>query len=366
MRRRWPLILAIGAFVLIAIAWIVTDRRAPRHAFDEYSTANTSGEGTSLAFAYLRKQGRRVAILTKPIATSALEKNAVLFRITEEPVVAFDASQLEHRDKTKPKRELLDDDEQAFVRGGGRLVIAAANGWLGISKTAKDAKRVFPLWPGVDSFELPEGRGFTEVPPQLHALFTAGGRIVIGRQRLGAGEAIVIATPEIFQNEHLGSGKRLAIVAALAGTARPVYFDEVPHGLAAQDGAINMLKEWGFGPMLLLLLALVALLLWRHGTRIGPPQDDYRDTRSDAVDLVRSLAALYQRGTTKTNALELYHDALVRTVAAHSGLRGEALHKRVTALTGPIDVDADFRTRLEIINDAFRKLGTGGKHANHR
>jgi hypothetical protein len=366
VKGRWPLIVSIGAFVVIAIAWIVTDRRAPRHAFDAYSTANTSGEGTSLAFAYLRKQGRRAGILTKPIATSALERNAVVFRITAEPVHAFDAAQLEHDGKTKPQRELIDDDEQAFVRGGGRLVIAAAENWLGVTKTATAAKRVFPLWPGVDSVELPQGRGFGDVPPQLHALFTAGGRIVIGRQRLGAGEVIVVAAPEIFQNEHLGGGKRLAVVAALAGTARPVYFDEVPHGLAAHDGAINMLEEWGFGPFLLLLLALVALLLWRHGTRIGPPQDDYRDTRSDAVDLVRSLAALYQRGTTKTKALELYHDALVRTVAAHSGLRGEALHKRVSTLTGPVDVDADFRTRLEIINDAFRKLGTGGKHANHR
>ena len=45
---------------------------------------------------------------------------------------------------------------------------------------------------------------------------------------------------------------------------------------------------------MLLLSALAALLyFWRNAKRLGPPEDDVRERRSDAIDLVGSLGTLY-------------------------------------------------------------------------
>ena len=91
--------------------------------------------------------------------------------------------------------------------------------------------------------------------------------------------------------------------------------------------------------------------------RVGPAEDDFRETRSDAIDLVGSLGALYERTTTEEQALALYRDSLTRTVAMQTGLRGEQLQKRVNDLThGGSDLAA--------INKAFEVLG--GIHAHHR
>jgi hypothetical protein len=154
----------------------------------------------------------------------------------------------------------------------------------------------------------------------------------------------------------------LPLLLALAGDApRPVWFDEVPHGIVSDDGAIAMLKEWNLGTFLLLLLAIAALSFWRNGKRIGPAEDDYRDTRSDAIDLVRSLGALYHDVTSDAEAIALYHDALTKTVAATTGLRGEALRARVDKLTGGLVPPkasgrmprAVFDQQLRALNEAF-------------
>jgi hypothetical protein len=204
----------------------------------------------------------------------------------------------------------------------------------------------------------------------MHALFACGDVAVIARERIGEGELYVLSTPELLRNENLV--RHLALLAALAGKGRPVYFDEVPHGIVSGDGALALLKEWNLGPFLLLLLAVAALIFWRNGRRIGPPEEDFRDTRSDAVDLVRSLGALYRDVTSPAEGITLYHDALTRTIAAQSGLRGEALHKRVADLTGGLARPDPakkmpghvFRRQLEMINEAFMKLRGSQSHRN--
>jgi hypothetical protein len=79
---------------------------------------------------------------------------------------------------------------------------------------------------------------------------------------------------------------------------------------------------------------------------------------------------------TNGDAIALYRAALERTVAAQSGLRGDALHKRVadltpgvTAMTGEKIAAHAFDRHLNTINDAFRTLertARGGQHAKHR
>jgi hypothetical protein len=144
----------------------------------------------------------------------------------------------------------------------------------------------------------------------------------------------LVACPEVLENALLAQADHLALLEALAGRQRPVYFDEHAHGLSHDLGLLALLVDWGLGPSLALLALTGLVVLWRGRARLGPPDDAWEDTRSDAVDLVDSLAQLYERALRRDEAAALYHEALRRTVSLRTGLRGAALDKRVRQLTG--------------------------------
>jgi hypothetical protein len=353
VRRALPLLLAIASFVAIGVVWIVSDPRASERVYDEFSSANTSDTGLSQAYAYLARRGK-TAMLTRSLGREPIEANAVVFRITHDLPLFFDPEDLNEKEFGPPRpkeKPLLNDAEDAFVRRGGRMIVGAHMGALPSgSPTDKKALKVFPIWPGVDKLQVPEiTSAFLELHPRMHAVFVAGDRVIVARERIGDGDLYVVAWPEIFQNEHLGSAHHLALLVALAGR-RPVYFDEVLHGIASGDGALELMKQWNLGAFLVMLCVIAALVFWRAGRRVGPPEEDHREMRSDAIDLVRSLAALYRDVTKRHEALKLYHEALTRTVAHTSGLRGDALRKRVDDLTGG-------ERTLAAINSGFGNLG---------
>ena len=352
MRRALPLLLAIAVFFALGILWILTDRRASERVYDEFSSANTSKEGLSQASAYLARRGK-TEMLTRSIEHAPVEGNAVIFRVTHELPRLFDPEDLKEKQFGPPRpkeRPLLSDAEDAFVRRGGRVVIGAHIGALrSVTPKVKTAEKVFPIWPGIDTLTAAEkSSAFSTLQPRMQALFAAGSDVVVARERIGDGDLFVIAWPEVFRNDLLSKGDHLALLAALAGR-RPVYFDEVPHGIVTGDGALELMKDWNLGPLLVMLAIVAVLVFWRASRRVGPPEDEHRERRSDAVDLVRSLAALYKDVTSYAEAISLYHDSLTRTVAHTSGLRGDALHKRVDELTGG-------KRTMQAINVGFERI----------
>jgi hypothetical protein len=393
MKRSLPLILAIAAYVIAVIVWLAVDRRVPRQAFDDFSSENTSDKGLSLARRYLAGSGRRVTLLERPIDLRYLPRNGVVFRVgslksfldyvremqkeqdsdpkdrktTKEPP----GKKEQERQKLDRNREratpILDGEEEEWVRGGGRLVLATLRSYGGLDvrgTTLARATKVFPLWRGIESIDEPEPRVLAGDPVlrAAHALYTIGEAPTIARMTLGAGDVILIAAPELFMNQFIG--RNLPLLTALAGEKRPVLFDEVVHGQRADDGALAILKDWNLGPFLLLGLLAFALALWRHGVAVGPREDAFRDTRSEAVDLVDSLGALYGQSMTNGDAIALYHQSLTRTVAAQSGLRGEPLHRRVNDMTAQMRVpgkgetldEETFHRSMKTINEAFGRI----------
>jgi hypothetical protein len=352
VKRLAPLLLAIAAFAAIGLVWIIADQRASERVYDDFSSANTSDTGVSQASAYLARRGKSV-MLMRTLGRDPIEPNAVVFRLVHRLQIFFDPEDLEEGQfgPARPRvRALLSDAEDAFVRRGGRIIVGAHLGALDpTTPKEKTAKKVFPIWPGVETLAVPElTSAFLTLRPRMHAVFVSGNHAVLARERIGDGELYVLAWPEVFQNKNLAKEHHLTLLAALAGR-RPVYFDEVPHGIIGDDGALALMADWNLGPFLVLLCVVAALLFWRGSRRVGPPEEDYRETRSDAVDLVQSLAALYADVTTEKEALTLYHDALTRTVAHTSGLRGAALRARVDDLTGG-------RRTLDAINEGFMKM----------
>jgi hypothetical protein len=360
---------AIAAYFLAVLLWVGGDRRVTKDAFDDFSVANTSDKGLSLASKYLARSGRRVDALTLALNERNVDRRAVVFRIAPPAEVRLrvDLEEMKKSKKKQPRTHyvtpLLNDEEEAWVRGGGRLIVAAAEHFGSLNVTnapTKLAKKVFPLWPDLDTLDLPESRAVAgDALRNGHAVYVAEDKSVVARIADGAGDVIVFGAPEALDNAHLA--KNLPFLVALAGGARHVYFDETIHGLSTGEGALALLKEWRLGPFLLLLLVAAATIFWRGGTRVGVPDDEYRETRSDAIDLVASLGALYDRTMTRGEALAAYHRELTRAVAASIGLRGEALHKRVAELTGGVApgghvTPEEFQTMLTTLNAAFARL----------
>jgi hypothetical protein len=373
VKRAGMLVLAIAAFYAAAVLWIAGDRRASRRVNDRYSAASTANDGLSLAYAYLQRRRGSVAMLTRSIAAARLPADSVVLRVGAQIPPAFEEDEEEEGKKPQPQRAtpLLSPAEFDFAARGGRIVLAVPGGLPPLEfrgDAPPSADKVFPFTAGIERIAFPARRGIvaSTLGPRMVALYAAGTRVAIARERIGRGDLIVVADPDIFTNAQLRAGNHLPLLLALCGTGRPLFFDETIHGLGSEGGILELLKEWGLGPFLLLLVAAGLLLFWRGSTRIGPPEDAYRDVRSDAVDLVHSLGALYQHSMTDAAALQLYHDALVKQVAAQTGLRGDALHQRVAAMTngetpprGRVS-RAQFKQKIDALNAAFQKLHARG------
>jgi len=388
MKRTFPLIAVGVAYVTATLLWIGNDRRIAQKTFDTFSSANTSQEGLSLALKYLQRSGRNARMLTIP-PDGTLPAGSVVFRALEAQE-GFSVEELlrrqEQEDEEKPadkkmKKELhrhveplLSDDEEAFVRNGGRFVIAIA-GRYDVTLTTRDVKpakpaiKVFPAWSGIDELTLPVSRTLQapDVLRRAHALYVIDEQPAIARIPIGGGDLILIAGPELFDNEHIA--RHLDLLTALTGDRRTVYFDETVHGLLTETGTLDLLRRWRLGPALFLLLIIAVVTIWRGARRVGTAEDDFHDTRSDAVDLVSSLGALYDETMSRAEGIALYHQALTQSVAAQTGLRGEQLHKRIAALTGDmrppnkgdrVEIE-QFNQMLSALNDAFRRL----EHAEH-
>lgn len=247
---------------------------------------------------------------------------------------------------------------------------------------AKEMSKVFPMWPRVAKV-FPSRRRSLEGTPLAasHALFAfeespSGASPAVSRFAIGKGDVILLSCPEIFQNSWIGQADHLALLEALAGSGRPVFFDEFVHGFESRAGTTEILKGWGLGPLLGLAVLTSGIAFWRRRARVGPEEDDHRETRIEAIDFVDSLALLYNRALQRRQALALYSQTFVKAVSLQTGLKGKALEARARELLGkdPVlrstekrDLSApDFQRELKTINEAFRRLEDAKRPGSRR
>lgn len=384
--------LGVLAYFAASLSWLNASRPLNRSAFAAGSVYNTSPDGMSLAYRYLLAR-TGASVLAQPLDPGEVKPGAVIFRVRPriEHSLREDPDESEESDKDdakragtkekgkqakrKPARQepLLTRAEEDWVRDGGRLVLALTES-LGPAQVEvlsgprpPRAEKVFPLWEGVKAIYPEPRRVLAGAALQdSHAVFLLGEQPLLARRLLGRGELFLLAAPEVLENGRLGQGDHLALLQALAGRDRPVYFDEHAHGIGSEPGLLDLLLRLGFGPLLVLSLALGMAAFWRGRRRLGPAVDDYQESRSDAVDLLDSLGQFYDRSLRRDEAAFLYREALARAVAYRTGLRGPALPARVASLAGPggppinrsaPDLSqAAFARALKSSNDGFRRL----------
>ena len=229
---------------------------------------------------------------------------------------------------------------------------------------AEPVQKTFPALAGVRELSpaLPRGlRGAGLI--DAVAVFTRGAAPIMARRVLGRGDIWMIANPDMLENEGLGKADHLRLLIGLAGSGRPVVFDEHVHGISDELGSVELLRRWGLGPAMFLFALSGIAWFWRRAVTVGPPPP-WRDARSESVDLVYAVSALYRRALKPSEALSLHHSRLIHEIQLRLGLRDEAAQARARDLTRgwtpPPDArsmsEAEFQHHLQILNDAFRSL----------
>ena len=377
--RRLLTVLGALAYAVAGLVWLAhgpggSEPLRPGSSFD------TSPSGASLAFAYLQGSGRAVERLARPLRLADVKPAAVVFRLrpyTRPPAPVEAARERgdkgQRRDAAAPAR-LLEPREEAWVEAGGRLVLAVADSLGPLKVEAAPAgappRRVHPRFPGVRAIHPSPRRVLAGAGVEdAVTLFASGDRPVVARAARGKGEILLLACPEVLENGLLAGGDHLRLLEALAGEGRPVLFDELVHGVVQEQGLLPLLLDWGLGPALFLAGLAGLALLWRSRARVGPAEDAWEDRRSDAVDLVGSMAQLYERALRRREAAALYHEWFRRAAAQRTGLRGKDLEARVRQMTGGVSPgawgkgrdlsEAELQDVLARLNRAFGGLGHG-------
>jgi hypothetical protein len=362
LRLPW---LVAALFVVVALSWLSRDPRVPHEAFQDYSIYNSSPKGLSLASHYLESSGRSVRPLVRSVDRAGLPADAVLFRVRP----GSDGKPGQAAASSGPGLYPFTPEEDEWVRGGGRLVLAIDRNYGGVETrtgVGGSPRKVFPAFPGVEKLEPAPSRGLGGWSLREAIAIVAGDEApVLSLARRGKGDIVLCSIPEIFQNGKLAQADHLGLLLQLAGSARPVFFDEFAHGLDRGTGIFEILARWGFGPFLVIVLIAWLVSFWRRRVRVGPEEEDVRETRTEAVDFVDSLALLYSRMLPRRHLLSLYSRAFEQTAAAKLGLRGPELEARIreylpdllTRAAKGKDLGAgDFHRDLDAINHAFRRL----------
>jgi hypothetical protein len=95
---------------------------------------------------------------------------------------------------------------------------------------------------------------------------------------------------------------------------------------------------------------------------VGPPADPWRDPRGESVELVDSMAALYQRALSPAEALRLYRGHLVHEISLRllvGERRAEALLREYLPDedSGPSRLsDAEFAARLSRLVSSWERF----------
>ncbi len=77
-----PAVFALAVFFAVSFYWIDSDKKIPREKFQKYSIYNTSAEGVSQAYNYLKETSTSpVSIMTRPLERSIIKTDSVIFRI---------------------------------------------------------------------------------------------------------------------------------------------------------------------------------------------------------------------------------------------------------------------------------------------
>ena len=206
----------------------------------------------------------------------------------------------------------------------------------------EDAPELLPAFPsrytrGVKSVRAPISGVLEILPRQIPLLVLVDGGVVAALAHAGAGEIVLLASPELATNARLGTEDNaqlwLSLLDGLAqgpGAGRAVAFDELHHGFRATRSVAAFGRRYGLpfalGQLVLGLFAWAASL-----RRFGPPLRPAAQGRVLATDALAATGRLYRAGRHHTEAAQLLVRATSTALARASALSATASPEQISA-----------------------------------
>ena len=192
--------------------------------------------------------------------------------------------------------------------------------WLGIEPSRSNAHTpAHAPFPYIASerlagLTLERARGFDrtgEGDPALISLVERREASLVQWLPVGAGGALIIATTEPVENQHLLEGTNLEAFSALVaglGAGATVLFDEFHHGYEAPSAGA-LLRDAGFWSVVGQLLLAGALFVLATSRRTEPVRLPAPPVARSRREYVRAMANLYARGRHVAHATRVLLEA---------------------------------------------------------
>jgi len=230
-------------------------------------------------------------------------------------------------------------DFEKLVQHGGRLVI----GFVPIPPRRVDAEQhdLQHRWQIRFQYQPGAADGGSSMPREtaLSFLATAEWRPVGNHEAVerdfGSGSIVLAADTFPLSNEGLRDARDAAFLAALAGPARQIVFDENHFGIVESGSVTTLLRKYQLQGAVAVLMLAAALFLWRSGSSFLPPRAP-RD--SDAVsgqDSLDGMTALLYRGVAEKDLLDTCYAEWSRSAARES--RAALVEERIRAHRDPVE-----------------------------
>jgi hypothetical protein len=193
-----------------------------------------------------------------------------------------------------------------------------------------------PLTQGIRELQAPLSGYLHELPNEAIPLVedATNGKAVAAWVPSGEGGVVVVASPGLFDNQHLGrldnATWALRLLAALPDSGGPIAFDEYHHGFQSERSLVRFGARYGLHWALLQLL--LGLVIWALSLRrFGPATPPGSETRNTRLELLESSARLYREGRHARWCASRIARWLTRSLASVAGVRPHAEPAEVIA-----------------------------------
>lgn len=151
------------------------------------------------------------------------------------------------------------------------------------------------------------------------------------------GKGAIVIVPDSFplSNQGLREARDADFIAALAGPARRVIFDENHFGVAETGSVTTLMRKYHLEGAIAMLALAAALFLWRNGSSFLPPREAGVADAVTGRDSMEGMTALLHRGVPEKDLLNACFAEWTRS--APRSARSSEVEEAIRANRDPVD-----------------------------
>ncbi len=295
---RWVFIVAILAVFVYGLEQVAVSPLETGDVYPPYSSLRTDPLGAKALYESLAAQPD-VTVERLYKERTALDRDT-MFVLGVDPV-----SWAGVKDKTLEEYEHL-------VQNGGRLVIACLPVRPPRDRAGHTDKRAIEERWHLHLKYRPGVYEETDAIPTETALRIDAGpewRPLSGHDAIvcafGKGEIVIVPDSFPLSNQGLLEARDTPFIAALAGSARRIIFDENHFGVAETGSVTTLMRKYRLEGAVAVLAMVAALFLWRNASSFLPPRELHTGGAVTGRDSMEGMTALLHRGVSERDLLNV-------------------------------------------------------------